>query len=43
MIFLRAEQDTDRRVVARRHFVLPIPTYIRIELTEMFVGKFVDF
>ena len=34
-----AEQDADRRVVARLHFVLAIMRYVCVELSEVLVGE----
>ena len=43
MVFLRAEQESHRRIVSIGHHVFAIPRHVGVELAEMLVGEFVHF
>ena len=43
MVLVRAEQETDGRVVTLDHHVVSIPVHVGVELAEVFVGECGDF
>ena len=43
MVFLRAEQESHRRIVSIGHHVFAIPGHVGVELAEVFMGEFVHF
>jgi hypothetical protein len=42
LVFLRAEQDPDRGIIAVGHFILLEPVDVRIQLAEIFMGETVN-